>query len=528
MRILIITDKETSAIHKMAKAIVATNPHHEFQLVSCHPKRPNAEQLDKIEKGLKWCQIVDFQYWKSAEVVKAMFPISVPTMLTHHNAYDVDQHDWSEYNLNVVLNEDQKQRIKTPAKKAFHPVDIYYWRYENEDFFTKDRLNTVIMVSSRIEGKKGVLEVAEATEALGMKMILVGFPSDAEYLKKVLAHKNVDYRENVSDAELKALYYQSGIHVCNSIDNFESGTLPILEAMACGVPVLTRKIGHVPETYNGRNMVVRDGKPDDVEDLKANLTKMKEDYEWMCQLRKDAWYSIKMRNYEKFGRVYSGFYYSLLTNKLVSVIIPTYNRFETLKKTITLIGTQMLPHVEIVIADDGSNDKTALLQYVKELPATTIKYVKTDQYVKDGHGGFDKTYGLAHARNKAIMEAEGEYLLLLDDRIGLQPEAIEKFLERAKPNHWLWGEKDGVQKEFVENFSFVHRQTLIDFGMFPEVISQYGGMTQATKKRALKHGITFEFVSGAKANFLAKSPKWWRRWEDIAKSKTQCYKLGYE
>ncbi|MBU1759384.1 MAG: glycosyltransferase, partial [Bacteroidetes bacterium] len=56
----------------------------------------------------------------------------------------------------------------------------------------------------------------------------------------------------------------------NSLFDFESGTLPILEAMACGVPVLTRNIGHVPDLFDGKNMVIREGEQNDVEDLKKN------------------------------------------------------------------------------------------------------------------------------------------------------------------------------------------------------------------------------------------------------------------
>lgn len=535
MKVTVFIDKENTAIHRMAKYIEKANPHHQFKILPFHPKRPSPEQIENAEAGIKWADVIDFQYWKTAELIRSMFVIDKPSVLTHHNPYDVTQQSWIDYDINVVLNQDQANRMNTPVTLIGHPVDIYFWKYQPKSEYKKEQLNTVLMVANRIEGKKGILPVCEATKRLGMKMVLVGRPSKPDYLAEVQKYDHVEYKQGITDEELREEYYRAGIHICNSVDDFESGTLPILESMACGLPVLTRKIGHVPETNNGKNMVVRNGDPDDVDELVEKLEQMRSDYEGMLRMREAAWYTVKNRNIEIFGRKYSNAYYRLITKKLVSVIIPTYNRMETLHKCLTKLLEMDGPHIEIVIADDGSTDGTG--DYINQLYAigavgsrATIKYVRTDRYDLTPKG-ISKSYGIAHARNVAIREAEGEFLMFVDTRIGVEKGALNAFLKRFEDkegdNLWVWGMKDNIKKAFVENFSFVKRTTLIKIGMFSEVISQYGGMTQEIRKRAGANGIRFEFVEDAKADGLAKAKGKEHKWEDIAKSKTQCFKLGF-
>lgn len=535
MKVLIVADKEKTAIHRLSQYIQKANPHHQFRIVCVHPKRPSVDQLTAYEEGYKWCDIVHFNYWKSAELIRSMFEVKKPCMLSHHNPYDITQQTWTDYKLNVVNNREQATLMKCPLELIGLPVDINFWKFQPDEDYTEDKMNTVIMVAARIEGKKGVLPVAQACHRLGMRMILVGRPSDPAYLQEILQYDEVDYFEDVSDERLRDLYYQSGIHVCNSIDFFESGTMPILEAMACGVPVLTRKVGHVPDLYDGNNMVVRGGKPDELDDLSQQLDEMRKDRAWMLKIREAGWDTARKRHIDIFGRLYSKLYYKLILGEkpLISVIIPTYNRAHILARTLASVITMDYPHLEVVIADDGSTDGTKeMIEGVSQLltgehTSVTFKYLRTDRYeYKDG--SLVKVYGIAHSRNMAIMEAEGEYMMFLDDRLAPNSQAANIFLSHAGEGLWLWGSKDGSQKGFVENFSFIRRSDIIRIGGFSGWITQYGGMTQEVRKRAERNHIAMELVGEAKATSLHKSGSKWNKLGDIAKSKIQCYKLGYD
>jgi glycosyltransferase involved in cell wall biosynthesis len=142
--------------------------------------------------------------------------------------------------------------------------------------------------------------------------------------------------------------------------------------------------------------------------------------------------------------------------------------------------------------------------------------------------GIKKIYGLGHARNIGMLNAEGEYLLFVDDRLAIDENTIADFMKNPGEKNWQWGEKDQTAKGFVENFSFVSRRTLINIGGFSELITQYGGMTQEIRKRAETNGVTFSYNHEAKAKAISKSSSKWSKFLDIAKSKAQCYALGYE
>ena len=83
----------------------------------------------------------------------------------------------------------------------------------------------------------------------------------------------------------------------------------------------------------------------------------------------------------------------------VSVIIPTYNRAEFLKKAIDSVLAQTYPHYELLVVDDGSEDNTAEL---------VSSYGHKLRYIKQ------QNRGAAAARNAGIEAARYDLLAFLD------------------------------------------------------------------------------------------------------------------
>lgn len=525
MKILLVAEKEGTAIHKLCVMTAKAAPWHEYRIVCVHPKRPNAEQIRDFSEGLAWADLIDFRYWRTAEMLKTMFTITKPNILTHYNPYDLTRFGWQSYGKNIVVNNEQKHTLKGLAKLIPLPVDLDFWEYPQDGEHQKTY--HVIMVANRIEGKKGVREVAQACFELGLNMALVGSVSDPTYFDELMGKygKNISFFQQIPDEDLRQLYYNSMIHICNSIDNFESGTMPILEAMSCGTPVLTRKVGHVQDLFNGRNMVVRKGKSDDIEDLKTNITNLINDPVALKELKYEGRFSLRYAGLEIYGMRYSKLYHEILHKEpLVSVVMPVADTILSWKQTLANILAQTYPSLELLICDDGEIDNLPYIEEIRKTTSIPIKYfrVATYEYIDNS---LVKTYGLARARNKGILEAEGQYLCFIDDRMTPETDAIERFAERINERTWLWGIKDGVKKGFVENFSFIARKDIISIGNFNEMITQYGGMTQEVRKRAEINKIRFEMVEDAKVNTSHKSRNRWMKNKDIAKSKMQCYKL---
>lgn len=532
MRVLLVAEKEGTAIARLAIAQTKAAPWHSYRIVYVHPKRPSLEQLNTFEEALHWCDVIDFRYWRTAEVLRAHFDIRKPCMLTHYNPYDLNRQQWSEYNQNIVVNREQQSLMKHAAQLIPLPIDLDFWEYKKFDHVPA---HDIIMVANRIEAKKGILPVAKLAGQKGYSMLLVGSISDPAYMAEVeaAAGGRLTYQSGITDEQLRDRYYTSRVHICNSIDNFESGTMPILESMACGTPVITRRVGHVPDIFNGRNMVVRKSTVEDINELDAMITDVINDKTIADELSREGRASLRSRSLEIYGRQYSKLYHKLLQpENLVSVVIPTVAGPDDLVKTLAHVMAQTAEDMEIIVCDDSEDPRmnAAMIDVLRASTKRTIKFYATATYVpaertEDPPWPLFKTYGLARARNKAILEAEGEWIMLVDDRLHVAPDALAKFMEHAREGTWLWGVKDGSPKSFVENFSMVKRSDIIKIGGFNEQISQYGGMTQEVRTRAELNGLKLELVSDARATAAYKSRSKWSKHQAIAKSKAQCYKL---
>lgn len=87
---------------------------------------------------------------------------------------------------------------------------------------------------------------------------------------------------------------------------------------------------------------------------------------------------------------------------LVSVIIPAYNAERFVAHTLDSVLAQSYRNIEVIVIDDGSEDRTA--QLVKEYIEKTSRIRLLQQ----------KNLGVAAARNLGIWEAKGEFIAPLD------------------------------------------------------------------------------------------------------------------
>lgn len=97
----------------------------------------------------------------------------------------------------------------------------------------------------------------------------------------------------------------------------------------------------------------------------------------------------------------------------VSVIIPTYNRAGTIKRSIDSVLNQTYSNLELIVVDDGSTDDTE--QIIRGYKDTRIHYVKTD-----GRRGAN------YARNVGIENAGGEYIAFQDSDDQWRLDKLEK------------------------------------------------------------------------------------------------------
>jgi len=98
---------------------------------------------------------------------------------------------------------------------------------------------------------------------------------------------------------------------------------------------------------------------------------------------------------------------------LVSVVVPTKNRYKYLKYLIRLIDSFNLPELELVI-QDNSDDNSEILQYLEDFINPNIKYYySSDKLTMSGNAEL------------GIMNATGEYICYIGDDDGVCRNIVE-------------------------------------------------------------------------------------------------------
>ena len=91
---------------------------------------------------------------------------------------------------------------------------------------------------------------------------------------------------------------------------------------------------------------------------------------------------------------------------MISVVIPLYNKQESIVATLQSVLAQTYTDYEVVIVDDGSTDNSA--QVVKDFINSLPREGQGIGLVRKANGG------VSSARNTGILEAKGEYIAFLD------------------------------------------------------------------------------------------------------------------
>ena len=94
-----------------------------------------------------------------------------------------------------------------------------------------------------------------------------------------------------------------------------------------------------------------------------------------------------------------------------SVVIPTYERCETVLRTVAALANQSLGDFEVVVVDDGSRDGTAAALREHETPFPLTVVAQENQ-------------GAAAARNAGAKVGESDFLLFLDDDMRADPSLL--------------------------------------------------------------------------------------------------------
>lgn len=133
----------------------------------------------------------------------------------------------------------------------------------------------------------------------------------------------------------------------------------------------------------------------------------------------------------------------------ISIIVPVYNTEKYLSKCINSIISQSFSDFELLLIDDGSNDKSG-----KICDFFSIK----DERIKVLH---QKNGGVSKARNNGLKMANGKWLMFVDSDDTLIENALEK-INKEMANHpasfynFQYIRRYNDNKQEISNFVFEH------------------------------------------------------------------------
>lgn len=137
----------------------------------------------------------------------------------------------------------------------------------------------------------------------------------------------------------------------------------------------------------------------------------------------------------------------------ISVVIPTYNRYQVLKRALTSVFKQTYLPAEVIVIDDGSTDNTS--QVIQDFPQ--VKYFYQDNC------------GVSSARNLGIQKADYEWIAFLDSDDEWHLDKLEKQVAFHQDNPeilmsytdelWL---RDGVEVKIPKKFHKIGKDVFLE------------------------------------------------------------------
>lgn len=104
-------------------------------------------------------------------------------------------------------------------------------------------------------------------------------------------------------------------------------------------------------------------------------------------------------------------------DSLVSIIVPIYNRYATIRVCIDSILSQEYKNIEIILVDDGSDDGSSVI---------CDEYEAQDDRVIVFH---QENLGVSNARNRGLLMAKGNWVTFVDSDDAILPNHISQLVK---------------------------------------------------------------------------------------------------
>lgn len=139
---------------------------------------------------------------------------------------------------------------------------------------------------------------------------------------------------------------------------------------------------------------------------------------------------------------------------LISIIIPVYNQEKYLAETLNSVISQSYSNWECILVNDGSRDDSVniIKQYVKQ--DNRFQFINSENK------------GVSHARNLALNQVKGDFVLFLDGDDLIHPEKLQKTISSFEENKDL-----SIVFNQTIYFQDTIKNTLYPFNINPQLLN---------------------------------------------------------
>ncbi|MEO0093415.1 MAG: glycosyltransferase [candidate division WOR-3 bacterium] len=355
----------------------------------------------------------------------------------------------------IAVSENTKREIvrfcSVPQSKIFvalEGVSPQYHKIDSESELKKIRAKYnlpdrfILFVGTQEPGKNlpRLIEaffVAKKINSIPHKLVIVGAYGWGKKLGKTLPasiantflSNEVFFPGYIQEEDLPLIYNQSELFVFPSL--YEGFGLPVLEAMACGVPVICSNLSSLPEIAGDAAILVN---PYNTSEIADAIVKVLNDNTLQAEMIRKGFAQVKKFNWQQCANaILNTFKFTMGNHRPnsefrienskyppdLSIIIITYNAANFLVNCLNSIYRNTKKSFEVIVVENGSTDNTlALLAQFPQIRIIKNRYNR----------------GVARARNQGLRVARGRYLVLLDVDTTIIGDALDRLVEFMDKN----------------------------------------------------------------------------------------------
>ncbi|MFH1590536.1 MAG: glycosyltransferase [archaeon] len=208
----------------------------------------------------------------------------------------------------VIANSDGLKELAHRTSRR--PIGVIFNGIDTEEFrpVRRPHKSFVILCVSRLIERKGIGYLLKAVSILDdVQVVIIGEGNREEQLKalsrKLFIENRVKFLGYVPHHKIRKHYNDADVFVLPSLNEGMSNTL--LEAMACGLPLIVTNTGGTKELINGNGMIVR---KKSVKDLVDSIKKLHDDRKLLGVLGKQSRTLAENMSWKKAAESYMELY----------------------------------------------------------------------------------------------------------------------------------------------------------------------------------------------------------------------------